>query len=304
MKENPVSEVADRATNGPSELQARALEVLQNSLANPSPYVRLHAAESLILFGFTDTVLPIYERALERDGDIPGQRICIWRVLARAKPTAAGRAQHVDRLCAICLSPHSPDAASAAESLAKLKYRVDAAHRSQYEGAMERLPTAARPHGRWLLAMSGDRQDLERLADLLDNPDPNIRGVAAYALRHLREDLPPRIIKRIAAAAIAEASPSSRKYLVSAAFVTGSARENVSAFKSALLDYLRSGRNDEKYESATALGINGTAADLDTLVQLLHDADADVQVAASTAVLHILIRTGQSALPVARHAVA
>ncbi|HEY4309185.1 MAG TPA: hypothetical protein VGN12_07005 [Pirellulales bacterium] len=271
---------------------------------NPSPYVRLHAAESLVAFGYAEAVLPIFELALEREGNLPGQRICVWRVLARAKRTATERTRHVDQICAVCLSPGSPDAASAAESLAKLKYRVDAAHRTQFEHAIERLPGSAIPHGRWLLAVSGNAHDLERLTDLLGDPDPIIRGIAAYALRHIRDTLPTATLERILAVAMAETDPSSRKYCISAAFITASENADFANLKQAILDYLSHGTNDEKYESATALGIRGAAGDLDILVPLLHDADADVQVAASTAVLQILARTGEFTLRNIPYAVA
>jgi HEAT repeat protein len=304
MNENLDYATASSEACQPGELEGRALKVLLDSLLNPSPYVRLHGAESLVEFGFAAAVLPIFEQALPTDGELPGRRICIWRVLARAKRTATERAQHVDQLCTVCLSPDNPDAASATESLAKLGYRIDAAHRGRYVRATECLSGAATPHGRWLLAVSGNREDLERLADLLDCADPSVRGVAAYALRHLHERLADDTVNKIAAAAIAESHPTGRKYLVSAAFVTDTESGRLSAFKSALLDYLRSGTNDEKYEAATALGIRGIAQDLDMLARLLHDTDADVRVAASTAVLRILIRAGQSALPSAPHAVA
>lgn len=284
------------------DLQRRALNELYGAITSPSPAVRVHAGESLQSLGFGAKILPHFEEALRQDGDRPIQRICIWRVLARAETNEAKRLQYIEKIRDAYLNPNSPDAVCAVESLSKLRYRIDDAHRPHYEQVMSKLPSAAVPHARWLLALSGDSRDLQKLADLLKSAEPLVRGVAAYALRHLSKDLPPTILHQIAEAAITEQPSTGRAYLVSAAFVTDFNASRVSDFKASLLVYARSGANFEKYEAASALGIRGDRGDLATLASILYDDDADVRVAAATAVLGVVHRSVQSLLDCGLHA--
>jgi len=277
-----------------AKVARRALDELQRSLLEQSGSIKLHAAESLLALGLGKGVLACFDDELRRHGTTPVHRICIWRVLARAEPTEANRSRYVEKIRDAFLDPDSPDPACAVESLSKLRYRIDAAHRPRFEQAMERLPSIAVPHARWLLAVSGDGRDLEKLAKLLDSLEPLVRGIAAYALRHLYEGLPSAVVERIAAAAAAEPASEGRKYLVSAAYVTAPDASHAAPFKASLFDYLRKGDNDEKYEAASALAIRGDSLDLGMLVELCSTADAaDVRVAAATAVLQILRRAAR-----------
>lgn len=168
-----------------AEVARSALDELRRLLLDQSGSIKLHAAESLLALGYGEGVLACFDDELRRHGTTPVHRICIWRVLARAEPTEAKRSRYVEKIRDAFLDPDSPDPACAVESLSKLRYRVDAEHRPRFEQAMERLPGTAVPHARWLLAVSGDGHDLEKLAELLDSVEPLVRGIAAYALRHL-----------------------------------------------------------------------------------------------------------------------
>jgi len=275
------------------ELSLRALDELRHALVEQSGSIKLHAAESLYALGFGEHVLGYFKHELLRDESTPSQQVCMWRVLAQAELTEAKRSHYVDKIRDAYLSSDSPDRVSAAESLSKLHYRIDDAHRSRYERAMEELPAAAMPYARWLFAVSGDIPDLQKLADLLNNPEPMIRGVAAYALRHLRDKLPPAIIDRIAEVTIAEPPSVGRKYLICAAYVTASDASRAATFKASLVEYAKSGDRAEKYEVASALAIRGERIDLSLLSHLLSDNDPDVRVGAATAVLQILRRSAQ-----------
>ena len=80
-------------------------------------------------------------------------------------------------------------------------------------------------------------------------------------------------------------------YVLSAAFVHTPANKNAD-IKEALFAYLK-GAPGERYETAEALSLKGTTADLPVLETLFADSDNDVRVAAANAMIKIDARSTQ-----------
>ncbi len=140
---------------------------------------------------------------------------------------------------------------------------------------------------RWLLAVSGDDDDVRWLAELLDSPQTAVRGIAAYALRYLADKLPPDVEAKVRAAAETEPSSDYRVFLVTAAYVAAHDEHEAQKVKEVLVRYAKSANSKERYELAAALALRGTNDDLALLSELLEDPDPDVRVSAADAVLRI-----------------
>jgi solute:Na+ symporter, SSS family len=277
----------DSSSSSVEEFQERAVDELQTALKNPSHLVKLHAAEALLALGYGEKLHAIFENELKQDGDRPRVRIGIWRVLARTEVDKSLRVHYLSKLCETYLDPNSPDGIDAAEALAKLSYEIPVRDRPRFISRAQRSVGLRAPYCRWLMAVSGTDQDVRFLADLLDDRDAEVRGLTAYALRHLSDKLPLAVVAKLANTAIIEPESEHRVYLISAAYVTSRDTEQLKNFEQLLTRYAREGSGAEKYEAAVAVGIRGSNNDAPQLIELLSDRDANVRVAAANAVLRI-----------------
>jgi HEAT repeat protein len=139
---------------------------------------------------------------------------------------------------------------------------------------------------RWLLAEGNDR-DVPILAELLNSPNAEIRGVTAYGLWHLANRLPADVVTKLASAARAEPESQYRVYLYIAAFVAARDDDQATHFKDLLVPTAQNGTKDEKYQTAAGLALRGNRRDLTLLANLLNDPEADVRVSAANAILRI-----------------
>ena len=272
---------APAADPRPADLVA----VLDRSLAGERGWPRVKAAEALVDHGHAGRAFD----ALAGDADTapPQERIGVWRVLARAAPTAAGRQQFLDRIRTAAVAPDGPDRVHAVEALAKL-----GAYREADRPAIERMAagdaaTSAFP--RWYLALSGRPADEARLVELLDDPDPIARFRAAYATGRLKE---PSAAARAAVAARMAREPAdspARTVVVAAAYLVADDAGR-GRWHGLLTDALGSGPDASRAVGYEALGRSGTPADLALLAAATASPDAVVRVVAASAALHILRR--------------
>ena len=181
----------------------------------------------------------------------------------------------------------NPDAVHAVESLSKLGYVVPKSERPHFTRLTKILPPNAEPYCAWLLANSEPTAGQNNLVQLLDSPNAEVRGNAAYALRYLAKTLTPNVVAKLGQAAAAEPSSTGRIYLVSAAYVTAPNNEEAAKFHDLLTPYLTTGTTTEKLEALNALAVRGRDDDLSAIAKLLKAEDADVRVSAANAASRI-----------------
>jgi HEAT repeat protein len=281
-----VTSLARAKPTANDELCDKALKQLRAALKKETAFIKVHAAEALLAAGKTDIVRETFDEELRKHGEEPHYRIGIWRVAARSTNNESQRRRLLKKLRDVSLDLQDPDRITATETLAKLQYKVSQADRPQFE-AFAKDPAAPGVHFyRWLLA-EGDDRGLTYLAELLDSQNAEIRGTTAYSLRHMADRLPPEIVRKLEATAIAEPASKYRVYVVIGAYVAARNDKNPKHFKDLLLPYARSGSKDEKYQTAAALAVRGDPDDLPLLSTMLSDPDADVRVSASNAILQI-----------------
>src|SRR5262249_32039051 len=111
----------------PSDLEQRAVDELRQLLKTQGRFVNVHAAESLLKFGYPDGVYDAFKKEWDAHQNDPGYRVVIMRVLSRASDTATERKQWADRIRDVFVDPAQPDRLHASECLWKLGYQVQEA---------------------------------------------------------------------------------------------------------------------------------------------------------------------------------
>ena len=270
-----------------AEINNLALNELKRALRDEPRFVKLHAAEALLAGGYNSNVCDVFKKQLELYGNVPMYRIAIWRVLAQAGKDAKERSSFIEEIRNAYLDPNAPDRTTAAESLAKLHFVIPAEDRPIFKALARDAVIAEAPCRRWLVAVSGDEDDVRFLAELLSDPDPAVRGITAYALRFLTEKLPTDVIAKLTRVAEDEPTSNYRIYLVTAAYAATRDNKQVPHLKKTLLSYARSTNKEDRYELAATLALRGTGEDLPILTDLLDDPEPDVRVSAANAILQV-----------------
>jgi SSS family solute:Na+ symporter len=283
----PAAAISAELSSGVTpELRNQAIEVLRQVLRQEPEWIKVHAAEFLLALEYPQGVRDLFLHELETHGREPKYRVGIWRVLARAANDDTESNQWKAKIRDVLVDPASPDRLHAMESLAKLGYQVspdDA--RVVEDGSRESSGTMA-VFAAWVLTNSGRPGGESRLAELLGNADPRTRGVAAYALRHVRNVSPSMRQRLIEAARREPAGSAGRLHLVCAAATYASEAEK-GEFKPILLEYIKNGVTSERYLACQAFSHLATTVDLPMLVNLLTDPAADVRSSAAAAILHL-----------------
>lgn len=269
-------------------LRTRALETLREGMAKGKEWVKVHAAEALIWTGNPQGVKEAFLAELKKKPG-PKFRIGVWRVLAQvAGGNKAERKKYVDPIVAALVDPKGPDRIHASETLGKLGYAERLKEVIQLAGDAKAEKGSLQPLARWILANGGKPEDEKQLAALLDSKNATVRTLAAYALRWL-ERIGPETTAKLRSALAGEPPDSrARVYLSSAAYTH--AITDRACVQAGLLQYALSGSTEQKCEMCQALASRGDVALLHTLEGLMADADLDVRVNASYAVLKILGR--------------
>ena len=282
--------IALGATIGPGavdeRLRAQAVQVLRATLDTEQRWIKVHAAEALLLSGQPDGVTRAFESELISHGSEPEYRIGIWRVLAQAASTDRQRKPWIAKIVAAFLDTGGPDRSHAAETLGKLGYHASGTEAGAFEIVARSGRGSLSVDASWVLANSGRPGGDVRLAELLASDDRSTRNDAAYAMRHLATLSTAGWEKLAAAAGKSHSGAGERATLLSAAFVHAPVAQKA-RFKTELLNYLSSGTNDEKYEVCAALARDGVDADASLLAQLLADPAPDVRIGAAHAILKI-----------------
>ena len=273
-------------------LRERSREVLRHELATTGGWVRVHAAEALIDHGETAGLAAVYARELATA--TPPYRIGVWRVLARAAPTAADRQRYLGSIRAAFRDVTAPDRVHAAETLAKLS-AAEPADRAVID---RWLATADAPTSAYLLWLRvqldppATRRAAEAgLAALLGSEAPAARLRAAYALARL-SPLAPATAALIASALTREPAGSpARAYLLVANLAPapqGEPAQGRADLKSELRGYLAHGTPGEQLEVALAFGRLGHHGDVPALAALLTAPDPDARIGGASGLLHLL----------------
>ncbi|MBA3482726.1 MAG: Na+:solute symporter [Pirellulales bacterium] len=272
------------------ELREQAIAELQDALVEQQDFIKIHAAEALIALGHDGNVWEIFQQELKNHGDKAHYRTGVWRVLAQATPHESERTAYIGRLCDTYVDVDALDRVHALEALAKLNYLIPEQNRSQFIQSPRPESPEAEPCLLWLLAVSGGDEEVRSLAALLDSPEPRIRGLTAYALRHLARKLPADVLAKLERVADAEPEPDARAYLLSSAYVAAPDSETAQRLKTLLFSVTTGNSFDGdpfKREVAAALAIRGSNDDLALLVELLRDPSVDVRISAAHAILRI-----------------
>jgi HEAT repeat protein len=270
-----------------TELRERALETLQDALADPDAIKRIHAAEALIWNGYKAEPRRIFENALP-DTRLP-IRIGYWRVLAQAGDRAAW-SSYTEQVRKVALDMRGPYAEFAVESLAKLGYA--GRERPFMELARSGSPVM-QILARWVLANSGRAEEEAYLAELFALPDARMRGVTAYALRFLKR-LRPETLQKLRAVAARESRNSEGRVFLLTTLYLRDPQANRAAVKRELFRYAEQGSPEARYQALLVLGRWMEAGDLARVEPLLRDEDTDARIAAAHAILTTLTRLHKS----------
>jgi len=268
-----------------SDLRDTALAALRAAMVREPLVKAMHAAEALLWNGDPRGVRERYKPDLASSNR--EEAIAALRVLAQMPGIAkSDRDQLVLRLRDMAADPTPPRADFAIESLAKVGY--GGRDRAFVERA-QRAEPIMRILALWVLANSGKPEDETRLAAMLDSPNKQPPGIAAYALRFLTRLRPATVAHLRNRLAATPAKAEGRVYLVSALYLQGPEALRPT-MRREMMRYIRTGSPDERYEALLVFGRRASARDLPMLAPYLRHADADTRTAAANSILRILRR--------------
>jgi SSS family solute:Na+ symporter len=265
------------------ERQALTTALLRE-MESQKQFVKVHAAEALVSHGYHDLVRREFEQEL--DAATAPYSIGVWRVMARVAVDPAERARFVERIREVTRDAGSAYRVNAIESLAKLEeYRAE--DRADLERFIARSDDASAAFALWLLALSNQPEDQQRLSELLDSKDPLARLRAAYALSRTPVVANPAIDLLIATLDAEPLDSPARVYLLSAAMRHGGSRF-LPTWNSETQKYLQTGKPNEALEAGFALGVRGDQAQLPFLVANLNAVEADARIGSADGALRLL----------------
>ncbi len=275
-------------------LRKQAVGVMRDVLANQQRWVKVHAAEFLLALDYPDGVKATFLEELKAHGSEPQYRIGIWRVLARAASDPKEKRRWIEKIRRVFLDQDAPDRLHAVETLAKLEYKVPAAPPGAAAGSSERAMFEQAAAGndamavfaRWVLIASDPGFRDASLAELLGSSDARVRGLAAYALRHLPA-VSPATIAALGRAAEAEPEDSQWRVHLVCAMAIWAPAERRDWWIGQVLRVAEGTDPVARYQACLTLADIARGSDLPLLVRCLSDADADVRSAAAYAVLRL-----------------
>lgn len=285
---------------------AHCLTVLRKVLHEQQEWVKVHAAEYLIWAGYPAGVKEIFLEENQKWGTRSPYRIGIWRVLAQTADSDAERKKWTDQIKTAFLDPEGSDRLHASETLAKLRISPMTDDPDVTNSSLNSSMKALVIYTLWSIAFTSEAhlQDARaRLIRILSDPSEKespVKSIAAYATRQIG-NVSPSDWKTLADAAKDEPQGSPAKvYLLSSAWVSHQAeneidREQLALLHEGLLAYKNAKNKGERSEMAMALAEKGTNQDLPVLLSLLRNEnplgneadDYDVMAAAAYAILRI-----------------
>ncbi len=264
------------------ELHARCLSALHEALADGKEFVKVHAAESLIWTGNAGNVRELF---LDEPITAPRYRIGVWRVLAQAAPNPRERQEYENKILAVLLDPNASDRTHAAETSGKLGVT---SHAPEVLLLAKGEAGSCQAMAQWVLANSGEEKDEACLAELLESPNNDARGCAAYALRFFKKIRPATYEKLKTAAEKEPVGSPQRSNMISPWYLHSTLGERPDV-RTRLMQCTETGRSEDKREVCAALGRMPNPEDIPFLTKLLADADLDVRAGAAEAILRIEI---------------
>lgn len=261
----------------------QSLTILKNAVVNSETFfIKVHAAENLIYHHHPEG---LEAQFLQLQKQSPDNNIGSIRVLARlSKDHPEKYRNYITQLLQLVKSSINPKIQlTALESLGKLGYHEAL---PAIKAAADTGKNGFKGMARWILANRNTNADENRLSELLLSKDETDYRYAAYALR-FQHQTNLLTIKRLEQCMLnIDSDDAAQVYVLSCLFVH--ADESLKhQIKPELLNFLK-GKDNQRYETAEALGIGGNKSDIPVLQALLADQNTDVQVAAANAMLRLL----------------
>lgn len=276
-------------TSATTDMEQRAVDELRGLMREQQLYVKVHAAESLLKFGYPDGVYDEFIKELQASESNPKYHVVVMRVLSRASRTASERDMWANRMRDVVLDPTSEAQLHAIESLAKLEYHVQPADRAAFEKAANSSQPDFAVYARWVLAATDFKGQEGHLVESLGSADPTARYCAAYVFRFAPKvsDATKAALKK-AARAEKPGTPAF-SYLNSASFVHSTPRDPEEAARchKELAKLAATDSHDDVREVCAAFATCGTADDLPLMTNLLTHRDPDIREAAANAIISI-----------------
>ncbi|MBN1912075.1 MAG: sodium:solute symporter [Pirellulales bacterium] len=289
---------ADSPAQKPVELteaqRARAVETLRRQMAEGTLSEKAEAAECLLATDHPQGVVEAFKAELDQRADTPGERVAIWRVLARAVVAEADQKVWIKKLRDAALDVDAPDRVEAISALAELRYEVKPEDRRSIEKAVQSLDGRLSAAGFRLLTASGDaaEADVWHMIALLDGA-PEDQALAAEALCRLKRIPPDQAdeVKQLLTDAIQDAPPDSeaRVRLVSAAALLAGPGPERNSHLDEIRRHATEGRPDQRHQALRALALLAAPDDVALLTGRLDDPAerADVKAVAAWALLRL-----------------
>jgi hypothetical protein len=274
------------AAEGEATWASQGGDALRAALREERLWVKVHAAEALVLEGQGEIVREWLTREpTEGEGAFP--RIGRWRLLVRLGGPAPECEAALGRIEAVFLDPAAPpDALQAIESLCKLRAvaspRAAAGARKLAQNGLVRDQVLAN----WFLALTGADGAADWIVKALDSDDEVTRLRAGYALRWLGETRPAPLAKLAGAADREPAGSAARPYLIGSAYRLRANPARLSAWRAALFELAAKGEPAARYEVAQVLMDDITPAELPQWQPLLRQT-GDTRIAAGWVFLHV-----------------
>lgn len=297
-----------------SELKKWATDELRLALTVREKWVKVHAAEALLGFGFDKEVAREFECELNKFGNEAQYRIGIWRVLAKATDSKQEATTWTNRIERAFYDTDSPDRIHAAEALAKLQVEIPKQKLDAVLAAARGDDRRLAPFTRWWVAAvtKGEPRDESLLAlwSWATKADQATMRTAAYALRHLGETSESNW-KRLVTQSLGESDRVTQARLLSTAWVVAprsASEEKLSEVRQRLAELATAAKPVGQKDLCAALEKKGMSRDIALLTKLFHigrntpdatpdekTAAADIRIFAAQALLKIDRRTTPSA---------
>ena len=132
-------------------LRERSVAVLRKVMDSEERWVKVHAAEYLLEAGYPEGIRDVFLAEASIYGNQPQYRIGIWCVLARAADSEQEQAKWIGKIRDVFVDATAPDRPHAAETLAKLNYKLLDSEMAAAEEAADSKNLCSRraPLGSW-----------------------------------------------------------------------------------------------------------------------------------------------------------
>lgn len=288
------------------DLKKEAVDTLRSVLHEQQEWVKVHAAEFLILTGNDEGVKDVFLQELSQFNDKLQYRIGIWRVLARLSSGLESE-QYQNKIVRAFLDTAGKDRVHAIETMAKLKISPLPEYPLITENTLHSEIKNLSLYTHWAVsytnidsAVSAKKYFLERLLD--ENEEVLQQRIAAYVLRYLdtidKEDWD-LLNKRLQ---VFPDDSGQKAAFLNTALITAPVEiaggEDYKRIFEQLLNLNSKKDKGTRLEIAAALSVIGNREHLPFLLNWLHQTDpldipseeADVQAFAAYAILNIIDR--------------